>query len=167
MLQQSLIEDSTSGDELPRRSGARRAVVDSAIGELRKHLGEKRYERLTAALSLFIGIEAAVVLRDVCLLSQEKARDVKVWGAVAILEAALAEISGRTNAKKHATKSPRALQYLVELGHRTVATQQKPPPIQGADAAQHRSQLVDLRFMTITLRHGASLRFFVPHTPRK
>ena len=108
MLQQSLIEDSNTVDELPRRSGARRAVIDSAIGELRRQLGEKRYERLTAALSLFIGIEAAVVLRDVCLLSQETARDVKVWGAVAILNAALADISPRAGGKKSAMKVPRA-----------------------------------------------------------
>ncbi len=107
MLQQSLIEGNAV-DEFPRRFGARRAVIDSAIGELRRRLGEKRYERLTAALSLFIGIEAAVVLRDVCRLSQETAHDVKVWGAVAILNAALADISPRASGKRSGMKVPRA-----------------------------------------------------------
>ncbi|ODV42461.1 hypothetical protein AWV79_26705 [Cupriavidus sp. UYMMa02A] len=67
--------------------------MDAAVGALRSQLGEKRYERLTAALSLFLGIEAAVVLRDVCFLSPADAREVKVWGAQAILAAALAEAS--------------------------------------------------------------------------
>jgi hypothetical protein len=66
-----------------------------AIGALRKQLGAKRYETLTAALSVFMGIEGAVVLRDVCLLSKDKAAEVKLWGANALLRAALAEAPGR------------------------------------------------------------------------
>jgi len=62
-----------------------------------------------AALSLFIGIESSVVLRDVCLLSVEKAREVKIWGASAILSAALAEAEQATKtkpAKKSAERGP-------------------------------------------------------------
>ncbi|MFP3559792.1 hypothetical protein SB861_55790, partial [Paraburkholderia sp. SIMBA_049] len=50
-------------------------------------------------LSLFIGIESAVVLRDVCFLSTEKAREIKIWGALAILKAALAEMDQAGGAK--------------------------------------------------------------------
>jgi hypothetical protein len=55
------------------------------------------------------------------------------------------------------------LQYLVELGHRTIAPHQKPSPNQRADAAQYHPQLINLSFMTISRHtrspHGA------PHTP--
>jgi len=91
MLRISLNAETSEEGELPRRSNVRKEVLDAAIGALRKQLGEKHYERLTAALSLFLGIEAAVVMRDVCMLPPEKARDVKVWGASLILEGALRE----------------------------------------------------------------------------
>jgi AcrR family transcriptional regulator len=91
MLRISLNAETSEEGELPRRSNVRKEVLDSAIGALRKQLGEKHYERLTAALSLFLGIEAAVVMRDVCMLPPEKAREVKVWGASLILEGALRE----------------------------------------------------------------------------
>jgi AcrR family transcriptional regulator len=108
MLQQSLNGQNSGGEGLPRRSGARRAVIDSAIGDLRKLLGEKQYEKLTATLSLFIGIEAAVVLRDVCLMSREKAREAKVWGAIALLKAALAEAKQRPMVTKQTLKGRRS-----------------------------------------------------------
>jgi AcrR family transcriptional regulator len=108
MLRESLNEKNSEDDGLPRRSGARKSVIDAAIGALRKELGEKRYEKLTAVLSLFIGIEAEVVLRDVCLLSREKAREVKLWGAKMILEAALAELSSRASVRKAAPNAARS-----------------------------------------------------------
>ena len=108
MLRLSLNGENTHEHELPRRSGVRKAVLDSAIGALRKQLGEKHYEKLTAALSLFLGIEAAVVLRDVCLLSEEKAREIKVWGANLILEGALNEAMRGSRAAKKTDKSSRS-----------------------------------------------------------
>ena len=100
MLVHSVNGDNQRDNDLPRRSGARKAVLDSAIGSLKRELGERRYERLTATLSLFLGIEAAVVLRDVCLVSDEEAREIKVWGANVILQAALLESSQRANITK-------------------------------------------------------------------
>jgi hypothetical protein len=104
MLRLSLNAESSAEEVLPRRAGVRKEVLDSAIGALRKQLGEKHYERLTAALSLFLGIEAAVVLRDVCMLPPEKARDVKVWGASLILEGALREAA--RSARSRSTEKP-------------------------------------------------------------
>ncbi len=103
MLRMSLSNDNAPEDALPRRLGARKDVLDSAVGGLRAQLGAKRYERLTAALSLFLGIEATVVLRDVCLLPGDKAREVKVWGAGVILAAALAEASQSAKEVRAAT----------------------------------------------------------------
>jgi AcrR family transcriptional regulator len=93
MLRMSLAGDGTHKDLLPHRVGARKGVLGLAIGSLRAQLGDKRFERLTAALSLFLGIESTVVLKDVCMLPANKARDVKVWAAGVLLAAALAEAS--------------------------------------------------------------------------
>jgi AcrR family transcriptional regulator len=106
MLKLSLSGETTEEADLPHRSGARKDVLDSAIGALRRQLGEKHYERLIAALSLFVGIEAAVVLRDVCLLPADKACDIKVWGANLILEGALREAARKARARA-AEKSSR------------------------------------------------------------
>jgi hypothetical protein len=99
MLKLSLNSESSDDELLPHRRGARKEVLESAIGMLRTQLGGKRYERLIGALSLFIGIESAVVLRDVCFLSTEKAREIKIWGALAILKAALAEMDQSSGSK--------------------------------------------------------------------
>ena len=91
MLKLSLNNEGSDDELLPHRRGARKEVLESAIGMLRTQLGTKRYEKLIGALSLFIGIESVVVLHDVCFLSTKKAREIKIWGALAILKAALAE----------------------------------------------------------------------------
>jgi hypothetical protein len=44
-----------------------------------------------SALSLCVGIEADVTLRDVCGLSAEEARRTKLWAAQALLGAAIAD----------------------------------------------------------------------------
>lgn len=107
MLKLSLNGENAEEGVLPRRSGLRKEILDAAIGELRKQLGEKHYQRLTAALSLFLGIEATVVLRDVCMLPADKAREVKVWGAALILEGALRE-AARDARSKEPDRLPRA-----------------------------------------------------------
>ncbi|KAA1003430.1 TetR/AcrR family transcriptional regulator [Paraburkholderia panacisoli] len=114
MLKLSLNNESSDDELLPHRRGARKEVLESAIGMLRTQLGTKRYEKLIGALSLFIGIESAVVLRDVCFLSTEKAREIKVWGALAILKAALAEMDQAGGSKSAKTEDePLAAKRIV------------------------------------------------------
>ncbi len=84
-------------------AGANRPSVSSV-------LGDKTYERLTSALSLFLGIEASIVMRDVCLLNASEARRVKLWGAQSLLEAALGEAPQRET-------RPRAKQAEVAPAH--------------------------------------------------
>ena len=55
------------------------------------------------------------------------------------------------------------LQSLVESGHRTVATHEKPSPNQRADAAQYRSQPVDLCVRTISFHNGRSRLLCTAH----
>ena len=98
----TMLRESLNGEDsdLPRRAGARKGILDSAIGSLKRELGDKRYQRLTAALSLFIGVEAAVVMRDVVNISDEDAREIKVWGANVILQAMLLEASHPVNSAR-------------------------------------------------------------------
>ena len=55
------------------------------------------------------------------------------------------------------------LQCLMEFSGRAIAAHEEASPYQRADAAQDHSQLVDLRFMTISFRHGGSLHLCAAH----
>ncbi len=109
MLRTSLYGES-HGEVVPKRTGARRQSLDAAIGGLRLQLGDKSYERLASALSLFLGIEASIVMRDVCLLSPVEARRVKLWGAQSLLEAAIEEAAQRKAAPRGSKAVPRGKQ---------------------------------------------------------
>jgi AcrR family transcriptional regulator len=56
MLKLSLNNEGSDDELLPHRRGARKEVLESAIGMLRTQLGAKRYEKLIGALSLFIRV---------------------------------------------------------------------------------------------------------------
>ena len=55
------------------------------------------------------------------------------------------------------------LQCFVELPHRAVGADEKPPPYQRADAPQHHAELKDLRFRTNRFHHAASLHLCAAH----
>jgi AcrR family transcriptional regulator len=91
MLRLSL---SDNADDVPggiQRSELREQIIDRALADLKKTLGAKRYHMLTAALNVFIGIEAHVVLTDVNHLDLDQAYEVKLWATKLLLQAALAE----------------------------------------------------------------------------
>ena len=102
MLRLSVDAGEVQSEILPRRIGVRRALLDAAIGALKADLGKKGYERLVAALSLLIGIECSVVLRDVCHLSESKALEVKLWAASALLKTAMTASGGDMTKASHA-----------------------------------------------------------------
>jgi AcrR family transcriptional regulator len=76
---------------LPKRRGFRRFWLQAALADLKKDLGQHRFDHLTAALSLLCGIEPLIVLRDLCLLKPEAALEVKRWAAQQLLRAARSE----------------------------------------------------------------------------
>lgn len=79
-----------AGHEAPAvREGRRMRWLDQALGPL-DGLPDDRRRRLQAALSLTLGGDAIVVMKDVCGLGDEEALDVLRWTAGAILRAALA-----------------------------------------------------------------------------
>ncbi len=53
---------------------------------------EPDFRRLVAALSLCMGIEALVVLRDVCALESSEAQEALRWAARTLLRSSLAEV---------------------------------------------------------------------------
>ena len=89
MLRLSLEADPPT--ELPRRPAYRRQWLADALAPLREALDRRAFDRLVAALSLCVGIESHITLRDVCGLTPEGARDVKLWAARTLLTAAMAE----------------------------------------------------------------------------
>jgi AcrR family transcriptional regulator len=89
-LLRSSLED--EGDaELPRRPANRRQWLSGALEPLRATLDRAAFDRLVGALSLCVGIEAHVTLRDVCGFSATEARAIKNWAASALLGAAASE----------------------------------------------------------------------------
>lgn len=67
-----------------RRSLLQRAIIDTG-------LSPEQSTRLVQALSLTYGIEAMIVLKDICGLDNRQAEDVALWAARALLRAALDE----------------------------------------------------------------------------
>lgn len=88
MLRLSLSNGEEGEEHPPRRSGIRQHVLENAIGATRGELGDKKFGLLLDSLTVLIGIEADIVLKDVCLLSRDKVRAVKLWAADALLRAA-------------------------------------------------------------------------------
>jgi hypothetical protein len=77
------------------RGGRRIGWIEEALAPLR-HSFEKdpaTFRRLVAALSLCLGIEALVVLQDICDLEAAEAVEVSRWAAQALLQAGLREAS--------------------------------------------------------------------------
>jgi AcrR family transcriptional regulator len=69
--------------------GHRKALLARALGD--SGLSPAQSERLVQALSLTFGIEAIIVLKDICGLDDAGAKDVAIWAAQALLQAARQE----------------------------------------------------------------------------
>lgn len=89
--------DRANGRAKPVRSPFRRESVKRAMASVEASLGKEAFERVSAALCLTIGIEAAVVFGDVCLVPATRSREIKRWAARAILQAALNEVGDSKN----------------------------------------------------------------------
>jgi AcrR family transcriptional regulator len=89
----------TLGDEAPIVRGNRRELLASALAPLRPMLEPRAFDRLRQALSLTFGTEAFVVLKDIWGLDGERARDVALWAAQALVRAAVAESGTEDGAK--------------------------------------------------------------------
>ena len=77
----------------PQRRGARRlGWIDDVLADVR--LQPESGKRLVQALAILCGIEAQVVLKDVCGVSDREARKTLQWAARALMHQALAKTDG-------------------------------------------------------------------------
>ena len=89
---------------VPRRRGYRRVEwIELALAPARERLDARSHERLVAALAVCLGIDALVVLKDLCGLTATEAESTCRWMAQALLHTSLDE-------------SPRASGKLVARG---------------------------------------------------
>ena len=77
----------TSGE--PPRPSRRLEYVEQALSPLHGELTPQTYQRLVHATAVVIGIEARIVLRDICGLDDETIVQTERWAAQALLAAAL------------------------------------------------------------------------------
>lgn len=76
---------------VPVRPSRRMEYVEQALSPLRATLTPAAYERLARAMAVVIGIEARIVLRDICGLDDDTIVETERWAAQALLAAALRE----------------------------------------------------------------------------
>ncbi len=94
-LEQSPEVEEQYGGEAPPprlRGGGRVRWIEQALAPVEGRFEEADFRRLVAALSLCMGIEALVVLRDVCALEPSEAEEVLRWAARTLLRCSLAEV---------------------------------------------------------------------------
>jgi hypothetical protein len=91
MLRASLESDATdTGYQRPRR---RRDWIEDALAPPRDDLDPNTYRRIAAALTLFFGIDPIIVMQTMAELPAEDTVDTLVWGAIALVDAAMNEHS--------------------------------------------------------------------------
>lgn len=79
--------------DIPLRQSRRTQLIEAALEPIRDRLGDKEFEKLSAALSLFFGPESMIVFSDVFPLDRDEARRVKSWAIRALVRSALEESS--------------------------------------------------------------------------
>lgn len=73
---------------VPPRPSRRLEYVEQAISPLQGQLAGTDYERLIRGLAVILGIEARIVLSDICGLDDAQILDTERWAAQALLTAA-------------------------------------------------------------------------------
>jgi AcrR family transcriptional regulator len=76
---------------VPPRPSRRLEYVEQALAPLRDVLGPTQFERLVHAMAVVVGIEARIVLKDICGLNDHEVLETERWAAQALLAAASRE----------------------------------------------------------------------------
>jgi AcrR family transcriptional regulator len=82
-------------DGHPRRGYRRVAWIEDALAPARAELGPEAYDRLVSAVTLLVGWEALIILRDIRGLDAAEVEDVCAWAAGALLAASSALVPSR------------------------------------------------------------------------
>lgn len=85
----TLLSTSATGNNQNRRGGRRISWLKETLSPLADQMPSKDFQRLINALSLVMGIESMVVMRDICDLEPEAAEAVLRWTARTLLEGAM------------------------------------------------------------------------------
>jgi AcrR family transcriptional regulator len=120
-LDQWFMVRAAEGPSEPIERGGRIAFVAEALEPLEDQLGEGGMFRLAQALSLAIGIEAHLVLRDVWGLPKSNASDVIGWTCRALIRQAIADARSNNGDAPRAPGSA-AKQALARSRRRRVKT---------------------------------------------
>lgn len=83
--------DAATSAKLPLRGSRRIDWLEAALAPARARLSARAFRRLVSAVSLCVGAEALIVLRDVRGLDEKRAAEVSSWAAITLLRASLAE----------------------------------------------------------------------------
>lgn len=76
---------------VPARPARRLEYVERALAPLEERLAPDDLDRLSFALTVVMGIESTLVLRDICGLDAEEILAVQQWSARALIRAAVPE----------------------------------------------------------------------------
>lgn len=76
---------------VPPRPSRRLEYVDQALEPLRNEFSPTQFDRLVHATAVVVGIEARIVLQDICGLDDRAVLETERWAAQALLAAALRE----------------------------------------------------------------------------
>ena len=77
----------------PARGGRRLDWIRTALEPVKDRFPPEGYSQLVNGLAVSIGIDALIVLRDICGLRSEEAEKVMIWASNALLNRALADVS--------------------------------------------------------------------------
>jgi AcrR family transcriptional regulator len=92
MIRASLDAPRTNSGE-PTRGQRRMDWINTALAPARSQLNDDLYDKLSSALAVSLGIDALIVLRDICGLSPDRIESVMTWSAQALFDAAMKEMA--------------------------------------------------------------------------
>ena len=102
-LGRRLIRLTVEGEEPPgggpRRGYRRVQWIEKALAPAREKLTPKEFERLVSALSVLVGWEPMIALKDIRRLGQKEADEVLAFAVRAVVEKGLREAGARRNWK--------------------------------------------------------------------
>jgi AcrR family transcriptional regulator len=92
MIRASLDTPRTNAGE-PTRGQRRMDWINTALAPARGQLNDDLYDKLASALAVSLGIDALIILRDICGLSPDRIESVMTWSAQALFDAAMKEMA--------------------------------------------------------------------------
>jgi AcrR family transcriptional regulator len=92
-MMRASLDSKASGDQgvAPKRGQRRLDWITQSLSPVRDQLSDAHYSRLQNSLAVCLGIDALIVLRDICGVSGLEAEELMIWMSNAILDRALLE----------------------------------------------------------------------------